>query len=396
VNAIPAVAGAALAVPTAIERTRWSSNPHRVGASLNSMVIGAPLAAPTLAPIARRETMMRCGYALMAALAVACGKVESPPRAELEAAMRKAADGWIAANPAPGGAGWNLGVHYWGLSALQAETGDRRYFDRVHAWGEANGWQPYGGGLTNNADNTVCAMAYWNQHEAGDSAATIINVEPSIMSQRNAVYPWIDLFFMGFPLSARYGRASADASFFDGVHRIFAADRDALYSTADSLWWRDAQWANGRVFWSRGNGWVFAGMAAAFEFMPPRDDMLAVLRAMSAKLRTLQKPSGLWSSALLPAAGYDASGPETSGTALFLFGIAKLVRLGFLDRAQFLPVANAAWNGIRATALQPDGVLGYCQPGDNKPMERPLTPADTADFCVGAFLLAGTELARLR
>jgi hypothetical protein len=44
-------------------------------------------------------------------------------------------------------------------------------------------------------------------------------------------------------------------------------------------------------------------------------------------------------------------------------------------------------------ALQPDNVVGYCQPIGGGP--APAGPTDTSDFCVGQFLLAGSEVARL-
>jgi len=326
----------------------------------------------------------------------ACSRVEPPPQAVLDASMRRVADQWLAAHADPGPASWNAGVHYQGLTALYRETRDARYFDRVHQWGVANGWQPYGGVVTQDADSTVCGMAYWDQQEAGDPSAVIANVEPSILAQRDATYGWIDLFFMGFPLSARYGHATGDTSMFDGVNRIFAADRAALYDPAQQLWWRDGSWSGSGVYWSRGNGWVLAGLAGALEWMPQNGDIVAVAKSMAGRLRVLQGADGLWRSALIPADGYDSSSPEASGTALDTLAIAKLVRLGLLDRATWLPVANAAWSGLASVAVQADGTLGYCQPGSDRPSARALTSSDTADFCVGAFLLAGSELSRLR
>lgn len=55
-----------------------------------------------------------------------------------------------------------------------------------------------------------------------------------------------------------------------------------------------------------------------------------------------------------------------------------------------------AWNGLVSTAVHPDGFLGYVQNvGDRPESSQPVTYDSTANFGVGAFLLAGTELARL-
>ncbi|GAA1636663.1 hypothetical protein GCM10009744_27190 [Kribbella alba] len=53
-------------------------------------------------------------------------------------------------------------------------------------------------------------------------------------------------------------------------------------------------------------------------------------------------------------------------------------------------------NGMAATAVHPDGFLGYIHNvGDRPESSQPITYDSTADFGVGAFLLAGSELAGL-
>jgi hypothetical protein len=49
-----------------------------------------------------------------------------------------------------------------------------------------------------------------------------------------------------------------------------------------------------------------------------------------------------------------------------------------------------------ATAVRADGFLGYVQgTGSSPDSSQPVTATSTADFGVGAFLLAGSEIARL-
>lgn len=89
-------------------------------------------------------------------------------------------------------------------------------------------------------------------------------------------------------------------------------------------------------------------------------------------------------------------GPETSGTSFLTYGAAYAVRAGLVSRAAFLPVATRAWRGLVSTAVHPDGFLGHVQGvGDRPDSSRPVTADTTADFSVGAFLLAGTEPAAL-
>jgi hypothetical protein len=59
-------------------------------------------------------------------------------------------------------------------------------------------------------------------------------------------------------------------------------------------------------------------------------------------------------------------------------------------------VVEKAWNGLVNTAVHDDGKLGYVQNVGKEPASsQPVTYESTADFGVGAFLLAGTEIYKL-
>jgi unsaturated rhamnogalacturonyl hydrolase len=65
---------------------------------------------------------------------------------------------------------------------------------------------------------------------------------------------------------------------------------------------------------------------------------------------------------------------------------------GLLDRQQYLPVVNNAWKGLLG-CVHADGKLGYVQPVGASP--KPATADMTHEYGSGAFLLAGSEMARL-
>ena len=53
-----------------------------------------------------------------------------------------------------------------------------------------------------------------------------------------------------------------------------------------------------------------------------------------------------------------------------------------------------AWRGMVQHVVDPrSGFLGFCQPVGGGP--APATASDTSDFCVGLFLLAASEVAKL-
>lgn len=85
-----------------------------------------------------------------------------------------------------------------------------------------------------------------------------------------------------------------------------------------------------------------------------------------------------------------------SDTAIFTYGTAYALRAGLVPRDRYRPVAARAWHAMVNTAVHPDGFLGLVQNvGDRPERSQPVTHDSTADFGVGALLLAGTELATL-
>jgi len=62
---------------------------------------------------------------------------------------------------------------------------------------------------------------------------------------------------------------------------------------------------------------------------------------------------------------------------------------------KYEPVIKKSWNYLQNTALQPDGRVGYVQPIGEKAIPGQVVDAhSTANFGVGAFLLASCEMVR--
>jgi len=150
-----------------------------------------------------------------------------------------------------------------------------------------------------------------------------------------------------------------------------------------------------KVFWARGSGWVAAAIAQALQHVPSTHpyavELAGRLRLMAAALAPLQGSDGFWRASLTDAGLFP--NPETTGTACFTYAIAWGINNGVLDAATYTPIAAAAWAGMSAVALQANGLVGYCQPPNGQP--NGALPTDTSDFCVGQFLLAGSEVFKL-
>ncbi len=111
---------------------------------------------------------------------------------------------------------------------------------------------------------------------------------------------------------------------------------------------------------------------------------------MTAKLREVQQPDGLWRASLLDPAGYPLK--ETSSSGFYCFAFAWGVNHGLLDRAAYTPAIEKAWAALVACVAS-DGKLTHVQPIGADP--KKFDENSTEIYGVGAFLLAGSEVYRL-
>lgn len=355
---------------------------------------------------------------------------------------------------------WTRALYYEGLMGLYAVETDAKlkqaYYDYAVAWGRTETWAggPWSltytaaGNTTDNADNQACGQTYLDLFAIEPEPERIQLIQASIdamVEHPNAgVWWWIDAIQMSMPVFAKLGVLTGDAKYFDAMWAYYADTRDTvgggLFNEQEGLWWRDKHFSPGggqalpmtaelhasmphsttdsyivspngqNMYWSRGNGWVMAALVRVLEILPAadphRDTYLSDFLTMARALLPLQQPDGFWTSSLMDPTqcasigldGYD--GPETSGTALFTYGIAWGIRNGLLDAAEYGAVLERAWVGLSTTALQSDGLLGYVQSTGDRPCtgDEPLGPTTLAnfdDYGVGCFLLAGAELVRL-
>jgi len=210
-------------------------------------------------------------------------------------------------------------------------------------------------------------------------------------------WAWCDALFMGPTALAYLSTATGDLKYLDKAARLWWKTTDYLYDPQAHLYSRDGSYLNKKekngekVFWSRGNGWVLAGLARVIENMPAnypgRQKFVDQFKDMAAKIATLQQPDGSWHASLLDPESYPIK--ETSGTGFYCYAILWGVNHCILNKSQFLPVAKKAWIAM-VTSVQPDGMLGYVQPIGGSPDK--VTEQSNEVYGTGAFLLAGAQL----
>lgn len=215
------------------------------------------------------------------------------------------------------------------------------------------------------------------------------------------VWWWCDALFMAPPVFARMSVQTGDDRYLKAMDAQWWQVYDRLWSPEHRLFWRDVRFPlrktrGGKpLFWSRGNGWVAAGLARLLDAMPAdfpsRPRYVATFRTLMDEVSRLQrKEDGLWTASLLDPT--DPSGPETTGAALFTYAMAWGVNHGVLDRKAYLPRVERAWAGL-SEKVQPNGLLGFAQRAGDQPV--PSAADDHALYGTGAFLLAGVEVMNL-
>ncbi len=312
---------------------------------------------------------------------------------------------------------WTRGVYYEGLMALHAIDPSPRYYEYAVRWGAAHQWGLRSGTRTRNADDQCCGQAYLELYGIDPQPERLRDIKADIdfnvASARHDDWYWIDAIQMAMPVYARLGTITKDPRYWEKAYALYAYAKtkqggNGLYNPQEHLWWRDKdflppyQEPNGQnCYWSRGNGWVFAAMVRVLDVMPKdaphREEYETMLRDMAAALIAVQRDDGFWNCSLHDPTNFG--GKETSGTALFTYGMAWGVRHGVLPAGKYTPVVVKAWNAMVTDALHADGFLGYVQgtgkePKDSQPTTYDKKP-DFDDFGLGCFLLAGTEVWRL-
>ncbi|UYY60054.1 glycoside hydrolase family 105 protein [Sphingomonas sp. S2-65] len=208
---------------------------------------------------------------------------------------------------------------------------------------------------------------------------------------------WCDALFMAPPTLLRLGQALRDPRYAAFVHDEFKATTDYLYDPGEKLFFRDSRFFDRRdgkgnkLFWSRGNGWVLAGLARVIQGLPKDDPRrswyVGLFRDMAGRIVTLQKPDGYWAPSLLDN-GADTP-PESSGTGFFTYAFAWGIRAGILDPVRYRAPAIRGWRALER-AVQPSGMLGWVQQVSDRP--DVVAAADTQFYGAGAYVLAGTAI----
>lgn len=377
------------------------------------------------------------------------------PSAEISPAavlttMKLVAD-WQLANPSPTAGRykentWTYGALYTGIMALDEIAGTPKYRDAMVTMGQKFNWQlgprPYHADdhcvgqtyleLYLKDRDTVRASTLRSPRNQSYRDLHLKKADPAMLDPVRARFDfilahpatnvldfktphagdrwsWCDALFMAPPAWIRLWKATGDQRYLDFMDSEWRATSDFLYDTNEHLFFRDSTYADSRqggivyrkreangakIFWSRGNGWVLAGLARVLKYLPPehphRKFYETQFQEMAAKIASLQQADGLWRSSLLDPESYPLK--ETSGSGFYTFALAWGINHNLLDRDTYGPVVRKAWRSL-VECVTPEGKLEHVQPIGADP--KKFLPTDTEVYGPGAFLLAGREVYQL-
>ena len=324
----------------------------------------------------------------------------------VKAAMRKVANWQVSTGEPHYNQQWTYAALYDGLLAASRATGDPRFHDSVLHMAEGFRWQLIDDRFP-HADDEAIGGAYlelYQENPAPERIAAVRTIMDRLIARKDDpaknVWWWCDALFMAPPVLARLSEITGDRKYLDYMNHEWWLTSAALYDPAERLFFRDDRYltrreANGKkLFWSRGNGWVLAGLAAVLTSMPAdypdRPRYVEQFRAMAARVKELQGSNGLWRSGLLDPGAY--SSPEISGSDFFVYALAWGVNHGILPREGNEEAIRRGWQGTLRHIYQ-DGRLGSIQPIDAAP--GAVKDSSSYVYGVGAFLLAGSEITKM-
>lgn len=314
------------------------------------------------------------------------------------------------------GIDWIYGAFHTGLWAYYQKSGEAVFKEHIKNIGYNHDWRPYPGIF--NADNHTFFQQAIELYQEEPRAEYIDDIryvmdihlarDPSAPENlyhnrkdnpyHHEWWTWCDALYMSPPAFARMYHVTGAQKYLDYAIKYWKKTADFLYSPADSLYYRDYNYfdkltENGRkIFWSRGNGWVFAGLARFIPYIPEdhpeRAYFVEQFKAMATKLIQLQdETDGMWRVSLLDP-DYLNQG-ESSGTAFFTWGLLWGINAGVLEEPIYRPAAEKGWKAL-CRLVNEDGRLGYVQQVAASPY--PFYAHQYHLYASGAFLGAGMEM----
>jgi unsaturated rhamnogalacturonyl hydrolase len=320
-------------------------------------------------------------FIISAGAGAALGQVSAPVSERMATTVMTVWKDSMSSDPArPERWGYERGVLLKGIEAVWLNTGDGRYFNYIKRQtdkfiaddGTINTYKLDDYNIDNvlSGRNLLTLYKVTGQEKYRKAAALLreqLRKHPRTSEGgfwHKKVYPsqmWLDGLYMGEPFYAEYAETFNEPEAFDDIAKQFILmethARDPKTGLLYHGWdeskqqrWADKTTGRSPNFWGRAMGWYAMALVDTLEHFPAdhpkRAELLAILSRLAAAVEKYQEPkSGLWYQ-VLDKAGAKGNYLESSAAAMFVYSLAKAVRLGYLPES-YLKVAQKGWAGMQ-------------------------------------------------
>jgi rhamnogalacturonyl hydrolase YesR len=176
---------------------------------------------------------------------------------------------------------------------------------------------------------------------------------------------WIDDMYMITLVQTQAYRATGDPKYIERAAKEMVLYLDSLQEP-NGLFYHAPDVP---FFWSRGNGWMAAGMSELLSSLPKnnpdRPRIMEGYKKMMESLLKYQAENGTWKQLINETEAW----PETSGTGMFAFAMITGVKKGWLDEKIYGAAARKAWLGLITYIDENNDVREVCE-GTNKKNDK--------------------------
>ncbi|GAB3315503.1 hypothetical protein GCM10027299_04690 [Larkinella ripae] len=179
---------------------------------------------------------------------------------------------------------------------------------------------------------------------------------------------WLDGLFMAEPFYAEFSRVFQQPENFDDIASQFALIEKNLIDAKTGLLYhgydesRQQKWANPKTgqspnFWGRSIGWYAMALVEVLDYFPAdhpqRASLVKYLQRLAPPIVKYQDvKTGCWYQMTTQGAR-KGNYIEASASCMFVYALAKGVRMGYLDKA-FLASAQKGYQGILKNFIETD------------------------------------------
>ncbi|MBN2233650.1 MAG: glycoside hydrolase family 88 protein [Opitutales bacterium] len=216
---------------------------------------------------------------------------------------------------------------------------------------------------------------------------------------------WADDLYMSVPFLCRYYQLTGDIRYINDAARQFLGFRKRLYipeqKVMSHVFDLRRNMATG-VPWGRGNGWTIFSLSELLAVLPEdhvhRQELLEFFREICSGILNLQDEQGMWHQVLTHPDAY----PETSCTAMFIYGFSRGIRFGWLEQTDtYIQAVFKAWTALNRISIDQDGnIYGVCRGSEFSftpdYYKNELLPRLNDTHGIGIVLLAGVEVIQLK